>query len=791
MKLSEQWLREWANPQISSDELAARITMAGLEVDGITPVAGKFNNIIVARVNETRKHPQADKLTLCEVDNGQIILQAVCGAANVRPGLKVALAQVGTIMPSGMKIKESKLRGELSQGMLCSASELGLAESSDGILELAEDAPVGVDIRTYLNLDDHSIDIDLTPNRADCFSVLGIAREVAAITGMTPPSYEPSAVSPEQDDSIPVKIEAIDGCTNYQCRLIKGIRADAKSPVWLTERLRRSGIRSIHPVVDVTNYVMLECGQPMHAFDARTIQGSICVRYAREKEPLVLLDEQEKILNTNVLVIADDTNPLAMAGVMGGNSSAVQEGTSEILLESAWFHPEAIAGIARMYGLCTDSSQRFERGVDPSLQTKAIEKATALILDICGGKAGPISGRTLENHIQERADIKIDPAKVMRLTGVSIELDEMHRMLEGLGMQVERTAEQWKVKVPAWRFDIDADVDLVEEVIRLYGYDKISGMPMKADVRSGQIDKQEELAQRLTRFFVARGYHETISYSFVDPDLQSVLYPEQQALSLLNPISSELSQMRMGLWPGLLASLLHNAHRQHHSLKLFETGVRFVNRNNLLQEETVFAGLLAGSQAPYSWCESDRSYDFFDAKGDLQALFDGLGLDAIHFEAATHPALHPGQCAKIMLNDHSLGFLGILHPAVTTELELQYDVIVFEFELSALLKPTAPKYCMVSKFPAVRRDLSLLAKETVRVQEIETVVREVIDSSLLKSFNVFDVYRGESLPQGHKSLAISLEMQDAQRTLVDDEINNKISAILQILDERLSIKLRE
>ncbi len=790
MKLSEQWLREWVNPEIDSNELAGRITMAGLEVDGITPVAGKFNNIVVARVNETQKHPQADKLTLCEVDNGQTRLKIVCGAANVRPGLKVALAQVGTIMPSGMKIKESKLRGELSQGMLCSASELGLAESSDGILELAEDAPVGVDIRTYLNLDDHSIDIDLTPNRADCFSVLGVAREVAAVTAMTPPYYAPSQVSPELDDIVSVNIEAEEACSNYQCRLIKGIRAEVKSPVWLTERLRRSGLRSIHPVVDITNYVMLECGQPMHAFDARAIHGSIHVRYAREKEPIVLLDEQEKLLNPNVLVIADDSSPLAMAGVMGGVGSAVQEGSTDILLESAWFDPKAIAGIARTYGLCTDSSQRFERGVDPSLQAKAIEKATALILDICGGKAGPVSGKTLAHHIQEKADIIFDPLKVARLTGVKIELNEMQRMLEGLGMRVEPAAEQWNVKVPAWRFDIEADVDLVEEVIRLYGYDKISGMPMKAEVRSGHPDKQEELAQRLTRFFVARGYHETISYSFVDPDLQSVIYPEQPALNLLNPISSELGQMRTGLWPGLLASLLHNVHRQHHSLKLFETGVRFINNENL-KEETVFAGLLAGSQAPYRWCEPERSYDFFDAKGDLQALFGDLGIDEIHFEAAKHPALHPGQCAKIVLDNHELGFLGTLHPALAAELELQYDVIVFEVELSALLKPTERKYRMVSKFPAIRRDLSLLVKETIGVQEIETLVREVVDSSLLKSFNVFDVYHGESLPEGYKSLAISLEMQDAQRTLVDEEINNKISAILQLLDERLSIKLRE
>ncbi|MCC5792366.1 MAG: phenylalanine--tRNA ligase subunit beta [Legionellaceae bacterium] len=791
MKVSEQWLREWANPQLATQELAARITMAGLEVDAVNPVAGDFNHIVVAKVVATRKHPQADKLTLCEVDNGQQRLPVVCGAQNVRDGLMVALAQIGTVMPSGMKIKASKLRGEVSEGMLCSAAELGLTESSEGIMELPDDAPLGQDLRHYLNLDDQVFDIDLTPNRADCFSVLGVAREVAALTGQAAPEYRPDAVVPGIDDSLPVRLHAKEACSQYKVRIIRGIRPGAESPLWLKERLRRSGLRSIHPVVDVTNYVMLECGQPLHAFDAQRLQGGIEVRYAREGETLRLLDGQEKELHAQILVIADADNALAMAGIMGGEASAVSEETRDIVLESACFHPLAIAGVARAQGLCTDSSQRFERGVDPQLQDRALERATQLILDICGGQAGPVLGDTSTPHPETPHLIFFVPQRVKQLTGVEIGEGAMRTMLQALGMQLREQDGLWLIQVPSWRFDLQSDVDIVEELIRLYGYDKIRGDSLRAAMRSGHIHPLEAQITRIARFFSARHYRETIHYSFVDPQLQQLIYPDAGSLNLVNPLSSELSQMRKGLWPGLLAALVHNVHRQHHSVKFFESGVRFIQTEQGLEEETVFAGLLAGSPHAFHWAEASRPYDFFDAKGDLEALFSGLRVTNLSFHPASHPALHPGQCAEMRSGAQSLGYIGVLHPAIAQALEIQQQVVLFEVQIDKLPNDSAPRYQTISKYPLIRRDLSLLARESVQAADLEKVVRKVLDTPLLKSFDVFDVYHGESLPEGYKSLAVSLAIQDVERTLVDTEINNKISAILKLLDEELSIKLRD
>lgn len=791
MKFSEQWLREWSNPAIDSATLAAQITMAGLEVDGVAPVAGTFDKVVVASVVDTRSHPQADKLTLCEVDNGSERLQIVCGAANVRPGIKVALAQIGTVMPSGLKIKKSKLRGEMSFGMLCSASELGLTESSEGIMELPSDAPLGKDLREFLNLDDNSFDVDLTPNRADCFSVLGIAREVAVITKDTPPVYAPAKVQNTSEERLAVRIEAKEACTNYQCRLIQGIKPGVKSPLWLVERLRRSGLRSIHPVVDVTNFVMLECGQPMHAFDTDSLNGGIVVRYAKHQECLALLDEQQKTLEETVLVIADESRCIAMAGIMGGKESSVHEETQAILLESAWFHPRAIAGVARSYGLCTDSSQRFERGVDPCMQERALERATALILEICGGTAGPIASKTSVKHGLPATDILFKPESVLRVTGVVVEESEMRKTLSGLGLNIDAQDTHWTIRVPSWRFDLSSEVDLVEEIIRIHGYDNISGQALIAPVRSGFISRDESLAMRLSHFFVARGYHETISYSFVDPTLQEALYPNNIPLNLVNPISAELSQMRMGLWPGLLAALLRNTHRRQRSLKLFESGVRFNNTEQGLEEEAVFSGLISGSKALYHWGEADRAFDFYDAKGDVQAALASLGIDTLDFQPSQHPALHPGKSAVLSHKGVCIGRLGVLHPAFSEELELTSEVILFELVLDSIRQGHRKQYEPVSKYPAIRRDLSLLVKDSISAAQIESTIRSTFESPLLKRVDVFDVYYGDSVSKGYKSLAVSLEMQDSQKTLVDDEINNKISAILKRLEDSLSIKLRE
>ncbi|MFW2535004.1 MULTISPECIES: phenylalanine--tRNA ligase subunit beta [unclassified Legionella] len=793
MKVSELWLREWVNPSLNGQQLASLLTMAGLEVDAVTPVAGAFTGVIVAEVLNTTPHPQADKLTLCEINTGAgKPLKVVCGAANVRQGLKVALAQMGANLPGGLVIKESMLRGELSQGMLCSVAELGLAENSDGIMELDEDAPLGTDLRTYLALDDQVLDIDLTPNRADCFSVLGVAREVAVLTSLPLQQLPEKTRLPTTDEQLAIKLRNPDACPQYYGRVIRGINPQAHTPIWIAERLRRAGLRPIHPVVDITNYVMLELGQPMHAFDLQSINGNINVRFANANETLQLLDGQQINLHDRVLVIADDKKALAMAGIMGGEDSAVQEHTTDIFLESAFFSPIIIAGIARSYGLCTDSSQRFERGVDPALQLLALERATDLLLDIVGGHAGPVSSASELAALPLKNKILFNPAKVQQLTGLAVDEDEMVRMLQGLGMDVDRkTAEAWQIKIPSHRFDISLDVDLIEEIIRLHGYDKLPGAKMNTTIQAGNINPLESLAARCGQFFIARGYNETISYSFVDPALQQELYPQNLTMQLLNPISSELSQMRVGMWPGLIAAMVYNTHRQQTALKLFENGVIFDLQQGSLQEHACIAGLLTGEQGAMNWSEKTAKFDFYDAKGDLQALFAALQSLEVHFIAGVHPALHPGKSARIMVGNQEAGWCGVLHPRIADALDSQDEVVLFELRLAALINTEAVRYQQISKFPQIRRDLSLLVNNEVSAAQIEQLVRQTVDEALLKSFDVFDVYTGETIPAGKKSLAIALTLQDDKRTMVDNEINEIISAIIKKLEEKFAIILRD
>lgn len=792
MKVSELWLREWANPALDAQQLAASLTMAGLEVDEINSVAGQFDKVVVAHVLSTKPHPQADKLTLCEVDYGsESPLKIVCGAANVRPGLKVALALNGATLPNGMTIKETKLRGEPSQGMLCSASELGLTDTSDGIIELDEEAPLGEDLRQYLNLNDHVFDIDLTPNRADCLSVLGVAREVAALNQATLIKPVISPVQPDIDEQIPIELQAQQACPQYCGRVIRKINSHAKTPVWMRERLRRAGLRAIHPVVDVTNYVMLELGQPMHAFDKNKIQGKIIVRLAKEQEQLTLLGDQTVELSDDILVIADSYHALAMAGVMGGADSAVDENVTDIFLESAYFSPQHIAGVARRYGLNTDSAQRFERGVDPTLQVNAMERATALLKDIVGGQVGPLSIVSVEQDLPKIKTIQFNPGKVKKLTGLDIAENDMVKMLQGLGMMVDQKQSPWQVVVPSHRFDVSLDVDLVEEIIRVYGYDRIPGEKMVATVQSGSVNATELLGTKIAQFFSARGYNETINYSFIDPALQSVLYPDQQAMTLLNPISPELSQMRLGMWPGLIAAMIHNIHRQQPAVKLFERGVIFEFIQGQLQESPCIAGLLTGETGGMNWLETARKLDFYDAKGELQALFNSLKLINIQFINAQHPALHPGKSAQIEMNGQKLGWCGVLHPRVANELDVADDVVLFEFKLESIVAPAPVRYQAISKFPSIRRDLSLLVDKSIPASDIEKLVRQVINADWLKSLDIFDVYSGESIPQGKKSLAVALILQDTHRTLVDVEINHGISAIIKKLDQELGITLRE
>lgn len=794
MKISESWLREWVNPDLSIQALAQQLTMAGLEVDAIEPVAGDFSGVVVAHVLSTRPHPQADRLTLCEVDPGEgPLLTVVCGASNVRPGLKVALAKIKAKLPDDLVIKETKLRGELSQGMLCSKEELGLAESSDGILELADDAPLGTDLRAYLQLDDHVLALDLTPNRADCLSVMGVARELAALNQLSLSLPHLVHITPEHADCVNVQVNAFDACPSYAGRLIKGIAPQAQTPIFIQERLRRGDIRPSHPVVDVLNYVMLALGQPMHAFDFQTLKGDLQVRYARSGETITVLNGQVCPLDEQQLVIADETQVLALAGVMGGLASAVQTDTTDVWIEAAYFEPTIIAGVARRFGLASEAAHRFERGVDPLLGTAALDWACVLLQQIAGGEIGPIQFKCRDAWAPSPKIITFRPPQVLRLTGVSIAEDTMIDRLTRLGMAVEQLSSHWAIHIPTHRFDLHIEADLIEEVIRMVGYDHIPTQTIATEMRPGQFEPSEQLSTQILTFLAHRGYQETISYSFVDPELQQTLYPDARAKSLLNPISSELADMRIGLWPGLLASMIRNIHRQQPALKLMEIGKVFFVADDAtsVTESVCCAGLITGEYGQFNWSERSAHYDFFDMKGDLQTLFAALYHDDVMFAPGEHAALHPGKTAQIMHAGQRIGWLGVIHPRLVNALDLDQDIIVFEFQLASLTMAPRSVYQPISKYPYIRRDLSLLLDESIRAQQVEQVVRQALDPCFLKTFYVFDVYTGGGLmDMGKKSMAVGVVLQSENRTLQDEEIQTMMNTVIQALEQQLNAVLR-
>lgn len=791
MKVSKLWLREWVNGSLAAETLGAMLTMAGLETDGIDPVAGEFHGVIVAQVMKTRPHPQADKLTLCDVDAGSgTHLQVVCGARNVRAGLKVALARIGAHLPGPLIIKEAKLRGELSQGMLCSLSELGLADASEGIMELESNAPLGMDFREYFALNDQVLTVELTPNRADCMSILGIAREISVLTSEPLKRVNIPENKPLIDECYPINVVATEACPRYCVRVIRGINPEAITPMWLSERLRRVGIRAIHPVVDVTNYVMMELGQPLHAFDADTLQAPIEVRFSKEAETLTLLDGQTVTLQKNTLLIADGQKALAMAGIMGGQDSAVQSATTNLLLESAYFAPIHLAGVARRHGLTTEASQRFERGVDPGLQRLALERATQLLLEIVGGQAGPLSECIYTETMPRQEVISFDPACVKKLTGLDIDSSRMLAHLRGLGMLVDTTQPVWQVTAPTHRFDMHHSVDLVEEILRLQGYDTIPSVPMQAQLIPGKTALLDDLTTRMLQFLSTRGYHETISYAFVDPALQETLDPLASPMALVNPLSPELSVMRTGLWSGLIASMVHNLHRQAASVRLMENAVTFHMKDGVLHEEPCFAGLLTGETGADNWIDPQVPLDFYAMKGDLQALFGALSLHTVEWLPDQHPALHPGKSARLRLNAEDIGWCGVLHPRIADALDISADVLLFELRPLRCLNAGRVQYQQVSRYPQIRRDLSLLVDKNVSFALIEQCVRQVPSHGWLKALTVFDVYVDATLSDAKKSLAVSLIFQDKAKTLIEPEINAVIDAIIEKLNQDLDITLR-
>jgi phenylalanyl-tRNA synthetase beta chain len=792
MRFSESWLREWVNPDVDTRTLADQLTMAGLEVDAVAPAAPEFTGVVVGHVRAVEPHPDARKLRLCRVDAGAgEPLQVICGAANVAAGMRVPLATVGARLPGGVEIKRARLRGVESLGMICSASELGLAESSEGIMPLPEDAPVGEDLRAYLDLDDRCIELDLTPDRADCLSLAGVSREVGVInrSPVQGPIIEP--VPAVIDDRFPVRLEAPEACPSYVCRIMRNIDPAAETPLWMRERLRRGGLRAIAPVVDVTNYVLLELGQPMHGFDLARLAGEIRVRLAANGERLALLNGEDIELRDDTLVIADRDRPVALAGIMGGSETGVGQGTRDILLESAFFAPGAISGDARSYGLHTDSSHRFERGVDPQLQARALERATALLLDIVGGEPGPVVAVCSREHLPRQEALRLRRERIRKTLGVELADDAVTDILTRLGLGVTPEPDGWGLVPPSSRFDLLLEVDLIAEIGRIYGYENVPTTHASSAATTKAPPETAFDLDRAKLVLVSRGYHEVITYSFVNPELQQRIDPDREVLTLSNPLSADMSVMRTGLWPGLLQAARQNQARQQDRVRIFESGLRFLREGDELRQDMVLGGLVVGISAPEQWGMKARPADFYGAKADLEAVLGLTGRpDQFRFTAAEHPALHPGQAARIVDGGRAIGLLGMLHPAVAAELDINGNAFLFELELSALEPGRLPAFAPLSRFPAIRRDLAILVDADVSFDRVRDCVSAAA-SDLLRDLVLFDVYQGDKIDSGLKSLALGLILQASSQTLTDHEVEQTISRVLTCIESELGARLRD
>jgi phenylalanyl-tRNA synthetase beta chain len=795
MKFSKSWVDEWIQASLGTNELADQITMAGLEVDSIDAVAGTFSNVVIGEVIECAQHPDADKLRVTKVNVGEAeLLDIVCGAPNCRQGLRVAVAKVGAVLPGDFVIKKAKLRGQPSHGMLCSYSELGIPVEADGIIELPLDAPVGTDVRDYLQLNDVTIEVDLTPNRADCLSIAGLAREIGVLNRCEVQAPQWAPVTASCDAVFPITVTAAEACPRYLGRVIKGLNVKAATPLWMQEKLRRCGMRSIDPIVDVTNYVLLEFGQPMHAFDLAKLDSGLQVRMAVAGEKLTLLDESEVSLNPDTLVIADGSGPLAIAGIFGGLHSGVSTETQDILLECAFFSPLSIKGRARSYGLSTDSSHRFERGVDSQLQQQAMDRACRLLLDICGGEAGPVIEVVSEAQLPKPERITLRRDKLTRVVGIAFDDAVVTDILNRLGLNVTLNAEGWQATSPSWRFDLAIEEDLIEEVARIYGYNNIPNLPPMAHlVMNKQLEADLPL-KRARHLLVDRGFQEAITYSFVEPKAMSLLFPSHEPIILPFPISADMSAMRVSLWPGLINAVVYNQNRQQGRVRLFENGLRFVKdetAENGIRQEPLLAGVISGNLADEHWSIPSRASDFFDLKGDVEALLELTGeAHRFSFVAAEHSALHPGQSAQVLRDGHPIGWIGVIHPSLEKKLGLKSKVVLFELELNALLKTRIPSAGEISRFPANRRDLALVVDMAVSAADILQTAKKIGGNQIV-GINLFDIYQGPGVPEGKKSLAISLVLQDTQRTLEDKEIADTIANVVEALRTEYNASLRD
>ena len=803
MKVSESWLREWVNPSETTEQLVHLLTMAGLEVDGVEPAVANFSGVVVGEISAVEAHPDAEKLRVCQVNNGRVETQVVCGARNAAVGARVPFAEVGAVLPGDFSIKQAELRGVVSCGMLCGASELGLEDIVDGLLILPADAPLGQDLRQYLQLDDAIIDVDLTPNRGDCLSINGVARETGVLTqtDVTPPAF--CALEPTIDEQRAVTLSAPEHCSRYAGRIIRNVDLSQTSPLWLREKLRRADVRSIDPVVDVTNYVMMELGQPMHAFDLDAIEGDIEVRLARSDERLVLLDDKDQTLSDDLLVIADQQKPLAIAGIMGGKDSGVSNNTQHIFLESAFFTPEKMAGKARQLGLHTDASHRFERGVDRDLQVRAIERASELLLAIVGGEAGPVTVAEVAAQQQSAKTVNLRQTQIKRVLGFAIPSDRVIDILSRLDLQPETIEGGWQVTVPAHRFDIAIEADLLEELARIYGYEQLPVEPPMAQLTFSERAESNVSRRDFSRQLIARGYREAITYSFIDPETQALFDPQAATVELLNPIASDMGVMRSSILPGLVAAAVYNLNRQQTRLKLFETGLGFQQQGEQLEQSPLLAGLLVGQRLPESWLSAREAtvqksqnadlFDFYDIKSDVESL---LGLSAektVQFlaldPASPMVALHPGQSAAVYLGQQLVGYVGLLHPQLQKKLNIDQEIWVFELQLNLISTKKVPEFKVLSKFPEVRRDLAIVVDTTITAGEVVDVASKAAGEHLVATV-VFDQYSGAGIDEGKHSIGLGLTWQLQERTLNEDEVNALIEDVLASLKQRFNASLR-
>ena len=794
MKVTYAWLKEFV-ALAPAPELANQLTLAGLEVESVTPVAPPFTGVVVGEVLESGRHPDAEKLSVCQVTtDGSDRLQIICGAKNVRAGLKVAVAMVGAHLPNNIDIKRAKLRGLESAGMLCSARELGLGEEHDGIMELSPDAKLNADLRSALDLDDVILEVNATPNRGDCMSIFGIARDYAAAQTRRYLTLEVKPVEARHDGVFPVTLDAPQACPLFATRVIRGVTPRAVSPPWLKERLRRVGLNSISPIVDVTNYVMMDLGQPMHAYDLSRLTRGIQVRMAKPGERLTLLDDKEHVLEAEHLVIADGSGAIGLAGIMGGRATAISDTTTDILLEAAHFTPDAIAGRARKLGFLTDAAQRFERGVDPTLAPAAIERATALLLEIAGGEAGPVQ---VTRAATAAADewVALRRSRLARLLGVSIPDAEVAAVLGAISAQVETTAEGWRVRKPPHRFDIRIEEDLIEEVARLRGFDSIAESPAVAPQIAGESSEAQVSSERLLTSMADRGYREVITYSFVDPNLQQQLFPEMASLRLANPISADLSDMRVSLWVELVQACRENLRRQQTRVRLFELGKKFCvsehGKDGVLTEVETLAGIATGARWPEQWGGAREPLDFYDVKMDVMELFALTGdASSVRFVPENLSCLRPGRSARIYRGEVAIGWLGELHPQVAKAINLSSTAFLFEVEITSGFCVKPLKFNKISKLPSVRRDLAIVVDESVPLAVLQENVT-VSASGLLSELRVFDVYRGPGVESGRKSVALGLILQDSSRTLTDVDADAVVTAVVTRLRDVLSATIRD